>query len=160
MNSSKGKNVANNVHLDKISEESRDDAFGEVNAGQTCVQGNAYDINYVRANLQAFAARSDYNPNQYQKIMKLLNEEEKTEEIVNMAGNFNTMEVYSLSAKNEDCVTVLGARNDAFKRRNNWIGNMSYELNIDNLSNVNDLNKNVGRRVHLPNGQTTLVTHS
>lgn len=150
--------------MDKISEESRDDAFGAVNARQPGAQGNAYDFNSVRANLRAFAARSDYNPNQYQKIMKLLNEEDKTDEMVNMTGNFISMELCSLSAKNEDCVAVINARNDVFKRMHNWIidswATCHMSLTLENLNNVNDLNKNVGRRVHLPNGQTTLVTHS
>ncbi|KAG5623561.1 hypothetical protein H5410_008779 [Solanum commersonii] len=85
MNSSKGKNVANNVQLEKVDEDLGSDAFGAVNAGQTYAQGSSHDFNSIHANLQAFAARSDYTPSQHQKIMKLLNEDEKPREIANMA---------------------------------------------------------------------------
>lgn len=100
--------------------------------------------------------------------MKLLNEDEKPREIANMAGNFHNVTVCSLSTKNEACVAVMSASSknelNAFKSGINWIidsgATCHMTSTLASLDNVDDSNKNVGRGVHLPNGQITLVTHS
>ncbi|XP_027774524.1 uncharacterized protein LOC114078089 [Solanum pennellii] len=80
MTVNKGKGIANNVQVDRNGEE---DVFGVVNEGDKNEQGS-HDLNSVRTNLQALAMKSTYTPDQYRKIMKLLNEEKQAE--VNMAG--------------------------------------------------------------------------
>lgn len=87
MNSARGKGIANNVLVEKGDDESRSDVFGAVNTGSKHEQ-SAYDFHSIRTNLQALAARPDYTPSKYQKIMKLLNEEEdaRAVDMANMAG--------------------------------------------------------------------------
>ncbi|KAK4708446.1 hypothetical protein R3W88_029371 [Solanum pinnatisectum] len=81
MNSHKAYDIANNMQVDKCNE----DASGSVDEGHKA-NASAHDFNSVRTNLQALAMKPTYTPEQYQKILKFLDEEEKTKEMVNMAG--------------------------------------------------------------------------
>lgn len=55
--------------------------------------------------------KSTYTPEQYQKILKLLDKEEKTEEIVNMEGNFNGLNILLHSHRRGSYDDVMSVNN-------------------------------------------------
>ncbi|KAH0776617.1 hypothetical protein KY290_008028 [Solanum tuberosum] len=74
-------------HNQKVSREDETaDVFGLVAIGQKSTH-DPYDLNSIRTNLQALTAQPHFTSNQYQKIVQLLNKEEKVAEMVNMAGS-------------------------------------------------------------------------
>lgn len=70
----------------------RYDAFGENNERNKSY--DTPDFTYVRNNLEALAVKSNYIPDQYHKIRKFLNEEQESEEMVNVAGTFSNPDVF------------------------------------------------------------------
>lgn len=104
-----------------------------------------------------------YTPSQYQRILKILNEENKAEEVVNMAGIFNDSDSVTVCLCNSNHDEVMSA-NDTPNKEETWIvdsGAIFYMTSrVDMLDEVSNSNKSVGRKVYLPNGQTTYVTHS
>jgi len=159
MNSNKGNDLANNVKVDN------EDAFGSVDEGHKA-KANAHDFNSVRTNLQALAMKSTYTPEQYQKILRFLDEEEKTEEMVNMACNFNDLNALLDSHRRSSYDDVLNVNNkyERFSKQGHWIVDSGATCHMapkfENLDNICDHNKATGRRVYLHNGHTTVVTHS
>lgn len=57
VNLNKGKGLANNVQIDKCTEE---DAFGIIGEGHKTDAQKLHDVNSVRTNLQALAMKSTY----------------------------------------------------------------------------------------------------
>ncbi|KAH0711845.1 hypothetical protein KY289_007804 [Solanum tuberosum] len=151
---SRGKGIANNVHVDNNNEELRNDTFGPVDTEQ---HSSLSDFNSIRANLHAFAAQPNFTPIQYQKILQLINQEEKIEGISNMVGNFNNIvAISSHAARKDDYADALNSK------KGNWIVDSGATCHMTStlkkLDNVHMSNKNIGRRVYLPNSHTTLAT--
>lgn len=117
----KGKRLANNVLVGGNDQEVKsEDVFGPVNAGQNSTK-ESEELDYVRNNLQALAMQSTYTPSQYQRILEILNEEEKYDEMVNMTGNLNDLDpVFSMCVSQFD---VINAHNECEMReeKDNWI---------------------------------------
>ncbi|KAH0746255.1 hypothetical protein KY285_007912 [Solanum tuberosum] len=84
INVTRGRGIANNVHVSRKDETA--DVFGLVEIGQKSTH-DPYDLNSIRTNLQTLAAQPNFTSKQYQKIVQLLNKEEKAAEMVNMVGN-------------------------------------------------------------------------
>lgn len=160
-----GKGIANNVQVEREDDELKnDDAFGHFNTGtRHPTQGlhntkPLYDVNFVHTNLQALAMQLTYSPNQYQKILKILNEEDKADEVVNMAGTFKDP-MYTCHCNH---IGIMNASDKSIKKES-WIvdsgatSHMTSKIGV--LDEVTNSNKSVGRKVYLPNGQTTLITH-
>lgn len=80
------------------------DAFGLINEGDKTGYGpyteqGSHDLNSVRTSLHSLDMKSTYTPEQYQKILKLLNEEKKSEDMVNIAGISNDFNILLVSDK-------------------------------------------------------------
>ncbi|KAG5576721.1 hypothetical protein H5410_056855 [Solanum commersonii] len=75
-------------HTQKVAREDETaDVFGLVETGQKSTH-DPYDLNSIRTNLQTLAAQPNFTSKQYQKIVQLLNKEEKAVEMVNMADKY------------------------------------------------------------------------
>ncbi|XP_015159917.1 uncharacterized protein [Solanum tuberosum] len=129
----------------------------------------ANDYSSIRNNLQAFAAQPNFTLNQYQKIVHLLKEEEQIAGTTNMAGNSNKTAFLSIkdneyAARKEDCVVMNGRTEPNCIRKENWIvdsgATCHMTSSLKTLNKVYTSNRNIGRKVYLPNGQSTLMTHS
>ncbi|XP_015057608.1 uncharacterized protein LOC107003863 [Solanum pennellii] len=108
VNLNKGKGLANNVQIDKCTEE---DAFGIIGEGHKIDAQKLHDVN---------------------------------------SENYDAMNVNN--------------NNEMFGTKGYWIVDSGATCHMtckpEKLSNISENNKNTGRRVYLPNGQITLVTHS
>lgn len=178
MNLRKGKHIANSVQIDKNVDDLGDDAFGQINEGHKFAQDshdtqNLHRMDSIPNNWQELAMKSSYTPDRYEKILKLLNEEEKAGNVVNMAGNLTTLNallaytgekryVEVLSTDSRQCTEVMSVSNSQFKSRykdnSNWIVNSCATCHmtskLDKLDKINMDDENVGKKVYLPNGQT------
>lgn len=119
------------------------------------------EFDAIRTNLEALAMKSSYTPTQYQKILQFLDEEYKTAGVVNMASNVS---LFPDKRKGYFDILNVDSRVDVHDRRCQWIvdsgATCHMTSNLEKLDNVYTSHLNIGKKVYLPNGQTTLVTHS
>uniref|UniRef100_A0A3Q7FNF9 GAG-pre-integrase domain-containing protein n=1 Tax=Solanum lycopersicum TaxID=4081 RepID=A0A3Q7FNF9_SOLLC len=159
MTVNKGKGIANNVQVDKNGEE---DVFGVVNEGDKNEQGS-HDLNSVRTSLQALAMKSTYTPDQYRKIMKLLNKEKQAE--VNMAGISNDFDSLLECDRRRSYDDAMNASNEhnIFSKKGHWIVDSGATCHMtskfENLDKISRNNKNTERKVYLPNEEKTVTAN-
>ncbi|KAG5583680.1 hypothetical protein H5410_054307 [Solanum commersonii] len=106
---------------------------------------------------QTLAAQPTFTYNQYNQILQKIDKEEPVENMANAAGTSNT--ILSVGDKHM-CMTMP----DVHKGQTDWIVDSGATCHmtskLSNLDEASSTIRRIGKKVHLPNGQTTSVTHT
>lgn len=92
-------------------------------------------------------ASPQFDPAQYNQIMKLLNDKSPQETMANMKGIVNSVKSFLANVSKRKWIVNTGATN-----------HMTFDL--DMLTNVKEVNSSLSKKVHMPNGEVTIVTHT